>query len=581
MKRQDFLSLAALLFVAWLTVTSFFSYYGLGQLDRIREPGEPWKLTSVVQRPALARRHKQLLELSDRNVSETALLEGVAPEPKPPGEMGAGVQLKNLSRELQEKVKAGWQLHAFNQYASDKISLYRSLPDPRDPACKSLRYRDNLPETSLVICFHNEAWSTLVRTVHSALRRSPPHLLREVIMVDDFSDFPYLHTRLENYMARFPKVQIIRLKKREGLIRARLTGAAVSTAPVITFLDSHCECTDGWLEPLLDRIAENPSNVVSPVIDVINDNTFEYGVSDYSALSVGGFDWTLQFNWHPVPERERKRRKHNWEPLRTPTMAGGLFSIDRAFFEKLGTYDSGFDIWGGENLELSFKTWMCGGTLEIVPCSRVGHVFRKRSPYRWRSGVNVLRRNTIRLAKVWLDDYAKHYYDRIGNKISDAGDVEPRRALRRRLKCQSFGWYLDTIYPELYVPGETLAKGELRNLGGSGLTCMDMPIDRGHMKKPMQMIACHGDGGNQLWMLTPKGEIRRDEACLDYDGRGEDVFLYPCHGSLGNQQWVYNLTSMSVFHVRSQKCMAMTLDHRRAGMEKCDGSPRQRWKFGN
>lgn len=499
-------------------------------------------------------------------------------DPKQAGEKGEAVNIdKNkLSPAEKKKYDLGFQNNAFNQYASDMISIHRTLPEILDKECLTEKYHDDLPDTSVVVCFHNEAWSVLLRTVHSILERTPDRLLKEIILVDDFSDMQHTKEPLARYMSQFPKVKILRMEKREGLIRARLRGAAIAEGKVLTYLDSHCECMEGWIEPLLDRIKQDPTTVVCPVIDVIDDQTFQYHYSKAYFTNVGGFDWGLQFNWHAIPERDRKLRSRAIDPVRSPTMAGGLFSIDRAYFEKLGTYDPGFDIWGGENLELSFKIWMCGGKLEIVPCSHVGHIFRKRSPYKWRSGVNVLKRNSVRLAEVWLDEYKEYYYERINHQLGDIGDISERKKLRERLGCKSFKWYLDNIFPELFVPGESIAKGELRSHAAA--FCVDSAVGEDNDGKPVTPYPCHEQGGNQYWMMSKDGEIRRDETCIDY--AGENVMVFPCHGMKGNQEWRYNHQTGRLYHAVSQKCLEMTKDGAKLTMEPCDANNQyQRWRF--
>ncbi|CAF1268604.1 unnamed protein product [Didymodactylos carnosus] len=496
-----------------------------------------------------------------------------------PGEMGKPFEVdkEKLPPDERQKYDNGFQLNAFNQYISDLISIHRSLPDVRDPGCRKMQYLNNLPTASVVMCFHNEAWNVLLRSIHSILDRSQPHLLQEIILVDDFSDMDHLKKPLDDYIAPLKKVVIVRQPKREGLIRSRLAGARVVKSDVIVFLDSHIEATEGWLEPLLDPIARNKSTVVTPVIDVIDDTTFKYNYGAVSSLSVGGFDWNLQFNWHAVPDSEKKRRKHELDPVRTPTMAGGLFAISRIYFEESGTYDAGMDIWGGENLEMSFRIWMCGGELVTAPCSHVGHIFRKRSPYKWLPGVNVVKKNAVRVAEVWLDDYKKYYYERFNYDLGEYGDVTSRKLLRQKLGCKSFKWFLENIYPEQFIPGDAIASGDIRNAAAS--YCVDGSTDHKNYHKPVIGYPCHSQGGNQFFMLSKLGEIRRDDGCLDFSGglhqagKDDTIIVYPCHGMKGNQYWVYkevNLINGQLFHQVSSLCMALSDDNKHIIMDKCD-----------
>jgi len=501
-----------------------------------------------------------------------------------PGEQGSAVI---LSAEEEKKKADLYKVNGFNAFASDKISLDRAILDIRHPKCHDNKYLSHLPNVSVIVPFHNEHWSSLLRTVHSVLNRSPTHLIHEIILVDDYSNKPHTKTPLDEHLASHyaGKVKVIHADKREGLIRTRLLGAHAATGEVMIFLDSHVEANTNWLPPLLEPIALDYKTVVCPFIDVIDYETFAYRAQDEGAR--GAFDWEFFYKRLPLQPDDLK---HPSEPFKSPVMAGGLFAISTKWFWEMGGYDPGLDIWGGEQYELSFKIWQCGGIMVDAPCSRVGHIYRKFAPFPNPGVGDYVGRNYKRVAEVWMDEYAEYIYKRRPHYRSiDAGDLTEQRAIRTKLQCKPFSWFMKEVafdlqeyYPAVEPPN--FAEGELRSAAAA--LCVDTRFK--HQNDRFGLETCISDqpgaGGEQKISLTWHHDIRphKRTVCFDVSQsiRKAPIILYNCHGMKGNQHFKFNLDTNQLFHPISGQCLDCDTAQREIFMNPCDANLlTQQWTF--
>ncbi|XP_059539800.1 probable polypeptide N-acetylgalactosaminyltransferase 8 isoform X3 [Myotis daubentonii] len=375
---------------------------------------------------------------------------------------------EDLSEAQQKRAQDLFQKFGYNVYLSNLLPLNRSIPDTRHPRCLQKTYSSQLPSLSVILIFTNEALSIIQRAITSIINRTPSQLLKEIILVDDFSSNEELKANLDEliklYNQKYPGLlKIVRHTKRQGLAQARNTGRETATAEVVAILDAHIEVNAGWAEPILARIQEDHTVIVSPVFDKINFDTFEL---EKYGLAVDGFNWELWCRYDALPKAWIDLNDVT-APVKSPSIMG-ILAANRLFLGKIGSVDGGMLVYGGENVELSLRkvcvilaryklpkpyllhqepsmVWQCGGRIEVLPCSRIAHIERHHKPYAL-DLTPAMKRNALRVAEIWMDEYKYMVY--LAWNIPLQGRALINRATKRCLELKkASSYYMPVLRP--------------------------------------------------------------------------------------------------------------------------------------
>ena len=261
---------------------------------------------------------------------------------------------------------------------------------------------------------------------------TPLDLIGEVLVVDDGSTLEYLVTDAKVLVNKVPRARLIRNEDQLGEGRLRNEMARFAQYPTVVFLSPTVVCSPGWLEPLIELLRDEPLTLALPHLDNVNDPvTYDY-VKTPDELVVT-MTWSLGLRVvksHGAPVKDR---------LASPASRGEVFAVTREFIRKFGLFDEVFNDLGAENLELSLRTWLCGGMVKVAQCSHVG-ILRLNDPLRAHSSDSVRR-----IVSLWLPSEKELVF-----KLAKISDEKSAASLQvaspsNRLQCKNFDWFLDEM----------------------------------------------------------------------------------------------------------------------------------------
>ena len=490
-------------------------------------------------------------------------------------ETNEGYQLR---LRVQEKVKFGSQMkklaeeyfnkrEGYNESFVDSIPIVRpDSPDFRPPPCKNITYPRSETKISVVLNFHNELLSLVLRSVYSVLIAIPAHNFHEIILIDDGSNLTQFFDLLEikPITDSFSvSVKYFRFQENKGLVYSRRFGCKSASGDVVLVLDSHVEINPGFIEPLLSITDKSYNTIASPIIQFWNnlgENKIWYNADLYL-----GFDPYLTWIFSPAPA--------GYKPYPAAAIFGGAYLATKRFLEEVDYFGRGMEGWGYEHLEISLKAWMCGEGTMYVPCSQVLHYNAKRSPMKHgdRKRANHLLHNAGLVVKSYFSDNAFQDFNlhvHLGKDLdNNSDDIRANKEVLTRNRCpRDYQWIRRHLMPDIEsFDHETLIAHTLM-IGGQ---CVQ--VSKGNDTFTAQLTDCSEPKSTRNSLrLTIWGEMRIfDRLCLDWGYPG--LHFVHCHRDKGNQITIYGTEDN---HIKSNygDCLVVFDDAKALGKGSCQPS---------
>ncbi|NDI35766.1 glycosyltransferase [Chengkuizengella sediminis] len=287
---------------------------------------------------------------------------------------------------------------------------------------------------SIVIPVRNES-DRLIGTIKSIMENSVTACEKEFIIVDDASDDPFYEKMVDEVSEVC--VKVFRLNEHVGIPRARNYGVSMAQGDIVFITDAHVHFSKGWDSFVLNNIEDN--KIIAATICDPKSNFKGYG--SHLVVPFVGIRWNQKLDVDRSPF------------VQIASSAGTV--LTKKLFERIGGYDQGMMIYGGDEPEFSIRAWLSGAEIVSAPSLQVNHRFKtieEVSTFLKGLGANLIH-NNLRFGLLYLSEpaclqmiryFAMLYPKRIQEavKLLQKSDVWDRRAQLNESLIYDFKWFV-------------------------------------------------------------------------------------------------------------------------------------------